>query len=160
MAGRPPAGRSVHRIKLIPGSAPSFVPRYRRAPHLEEESERQADELLKRGKVQPSPSVFGHNPVLAKKKDGRWRMGIDFKPLNKITAKQKLPMPTVEEILDRLQGSAVYSAVEFVPPIHPEDRHKTAFHTRSRKPEYTCMPFRLVNAPAKLQGPQSPRDGW
>ncbi|CDJ29277.1 uncharacterized protein EMH_0003480 [Eimeria mitis] len=156
MAGRPPAGRSLHRIKL-PGSAPSFVPRDRRAQHLEEESERQADELLKRGKVQPSPSVFGHNPVLAKKKDGRWRMCIDFKPLNKITAKQNFPMPRVEEILDRLQGSAVYSAVEFVVaflqiPIHPEDRHKTAFHTRTRKPEYTCMPFRLVNAPAKLQG--------
>ena len=155
-AGRPPAGRSMHRIELIPGSAPSFVPRYRRPPHLEEEIERQADELLKKGNVQPSTSAFGHNPVLAKKKDGRWRMCVDFKPLNKITVKQKFPMPRVDEILDRLQGSAVYSAFDFAEaflqiPIHPADRHKTAFHTRTRKLEYTCMPFGLVNAPAELQ---------
>ncbi|CDJ28180.1 uncharacterized protein EMH_0099790 [Eimeria mitis] len=101
-AGRPPAGRSMHRIELIRGSAPSFVPRYRRPPHLEEEIER------------------------------------------------------VDEILDRLQGSAVYSAFDFAEAflqihIHPEDRHKTAFHTRTRKVEYTCMPFGLVNAPGELQ---------
>ena len=36
-------------------------------------------------------------------------------------------------------------------PIHPDDRHKTAFHTRTRKLEFTCMPFGLVNAPAELQ---------
>ncbi|CDJ28247.1 OSJNBb0049I21.6 protein, related [Eimeria mitis] len=145
----------MHRIELIPGSAPSFVPRYRRPPQLEEEIERQADELLKKGKVQPSTSAFGHNPVLAKKTDGRWRMCVDFKPINKITEKQKFPMPRVDEILDRLQGSAVYSAFDFAEaflqiPIHPKDRHKTAFHTRTRKLDYTCMPFGVVNAPAKL----------
>ncbi|CDJ35727.1 OSJNBa0079C19.6 protein, related [Eimeria mitis] len=83
-------------------------------------------------------------------------MCADFKPLNKITVKKKFPMPRVDEILDRVQGPAVYSAFNFAEaflhiPIHPEDRHKTAFHTRTRKLEYTFMPFRLVNAPAELQ---------
>ena len=155
-AGRPPAGRTAHRIDLIPGAAPSYVPRYRKPPQQEEEIERQVDELLKKGKLQESTSAFGHNPVLVPKKDGRWRLCVNFKPLNKITVKQKFPMPRVDELLDRLQGSAVYSSIDFTDaflqiPIHPADRHKTAFHTRTRKLEYTCMPFGLVNAPAELQ---------
>ncbi|CDJ35655.1 uncharacterized protein EMH_0028280 [Eimeria mitis] len=146
----------MHSIELIPGSARSFVPRYRRPPHLVEAIERQAEELLKKGKVQPSTSASGHNPLLAKKNDGSWRMCVDFKPPNKITVKQKFPMHRVEEILDRLQDSAVYSAFEFAEaflqiPIHPEGRHKTAFYTRPRKLEYTCMPFGLVNPPTELQ---------
>ncbi|CDJ36322.1 uncharacterized protein EMH_0078200 [Eimeria mitis] len=128
----------MHRIELIPSSAPSFFSRYRQPAHLEEEIERQADELLKKGKVQPSSSALGHNPMLAKKKDGRWRMYVDFQPLKKITVKQKFPMPRLDEILDRLQGSWVYSAFDFADsflqiPIHPENRHKTAFHTRTRE---------------------------
>ena len=155
-AGNPPASRTAHRIELVPGSAPSFAPRYRRPPQHEEEIERQVDILLKKGKVQESSSAFGHNPVLVKKKDGRWRMCVNFKPLNAITIKQKFPMPRVDELLDRLHGSAVYSTFDFTDaflqiPIHPDDRHKTAFHTRARKLEYTCMPFGLVNAPAELQ---------
>ena len=65
-------------------------------------------------------------------------------------------MPRIDELLDRLLGSAVYSSLDFAEaflhiPIHPDDRRKTAFHTRTRKLEYTCMPFGLVNAPAELQ---------
>ena len=83
-------------------------------------------------------------------------MCINFKPLNKITVKQQVPMPRIDELLDRLHGSAVYSTFDFTDaslqiPIHPDDRHKTAFHTRTRKLEFTCMPFGLGNAPAELQ---------
>ena len=106
-----------------------------------EEIERQVEELLKKGKVQESTSAFGHKPVLARKKYGRWRMCINFKPLNKITVKQQFRMPRIDEILDRLHGSAVYSTFDFTDaflqiPIHPDDRHKTAFHTRTRKFEF------------------------
>ena len=84
-------------------------------------------ELLKKVKVQESTSAFGHNPVLARKKDGRWRMYINFKPLNKILVKQQFPMPRIDELLDRLQGSAVYSTFDFTDaffqiPTHPDDR--------------------------------------
>ena len=155
-AGRPPASRAQHRIELVPGSAPSFAPRYRRPPEQEEEIERQVNKLLEKGIVQESTSAFGHNPVLVQKKDATWRMCIDFKPLNAITVKQQFPMPRIDELLDGLQGSAVYSTLDFAEaflqiPIHPDDCHKTAFHTRTRKLEFTRMPFGLVNAPAELQ---------
>ena len=70
--------------------------------------------------------------------------------------KQQFPMPRIDELLDRLQGSAVYSTFDFTDaflqiPVHPDDRHKTTFHTRTRKLEFTWMPFGLANAPAELQ---------
>ena len=155
----------MHRIELLEGAAPSFVPRYRRPPQHEEEIERQVDELLKKGKIQESTGAFGHNPVLARKKDRRWRMCINFKPLNKIAVKQQFPMPMIHELLDRLQGSAVYSTFDFADafsqiPIHPDDRHKTAFHIRTRKLEFTCMPFGLVNAPAVVGSGGNAAEGF
>ena len=82
-------------------------------------------------------------------------MCINFKPLNKITVKQQCPMPRIDELLDRLQGSAAYSTFDLTDaflqiPIHPDDRHKKAFQTRMHKLEFTCMPFGLVNALAEL----------
>ncbi|CDJ36427.1 uncharacterized protein EMH_0085060 [Eimeria mitis] len=161
----------MHRMELIRGSAPSFIPRYRRPSDLEEGIERKADDLLKTGKVQPSTSAFGHDPVLPKKKEGRWRICIDFKPLDKITVKQKFPIPRVDDILDRLRGSTVYSDFDFAEAflqisIHPVDRHKAAHHTRTDELEYSCMPFSLVNVPAQRQrqvnhdflGPMN--EGW
>lgn len=155
-AGRPPASRPKHHIQLIPGSAPSYAPRYRRPPCQEQVIEEQADELLAKGKIRESKSAFSHNPVLVKRKDGRWRMCINYKPLNAITVKQRFPMPRVDELLDRLQGACVFSSLDFTDAflqieIAEKDKHKTAFHTATRKFEYICMPFGLVNAPAELQ---------
>lgn len=155
-AGQPLAERPAHRIELFPGAASSYVPRYRKLNQHEGEVERQANELLKKGKLQEPTSAFGHNPVWVRKKDGRWRVCVSFKPSNKITVKRKSPMPRMDELPDRLQGSAVYSAFGFTGAflqiaIHPDDRHKTAFRTHARKLKYTCMPFKLINAPAELQ---------
>ena len=135
----------MHPIELVEGAAPSFVPRYRRPPQHEEEIERQVDELLKKGKVQESTRAFGHNPELTRNKEGSWRMYINFKPLNTITVKEQVLMPRIDELLDRLQGSAVYSTLGFMDaflqiPIHRDDRHKMAFHTRTRNLEFTCTP--------------------
>jgi len=170
-AGRPPAARSSHRIELKPGAEPTYAPRYRRPPIMEAEIERQVQLLMDKGKLQESTSSFAANPVLVKRKDGRWRMCINYKPLNDITIKQKFPMPRVDELLDRLQGAAVFSSLDFTDAflqieLAPEDRHKTAFHTHTRKVEFVCMPFGLTNAPAELQrqvnrdfaGPIS--EGW
>ena len=94
-AGRPPVQRPKRRMELVEGAAPNFVRSYRGPAQHEEELERQVDDLLKKGKVQESTSAFGHNSVLARKKDGSWRMCINFKPLNKIIVKQQLPMPRI-----------------------------------------------------------------
>ena len=119
------------------------------------------DSLLKKGIIQESTSAFGQNRVLVKKKDADWRMCFNFKLLNAITGKKHFPMPRIDGLLDRLQGSAVYSALDYTEaflqiPIHPDDRNKTPFHTRTRKLEFTCKPFGLVNAPAELQRQVNP----
>ena len=70
---------------------------------------------------------------------------MNFKPLNKITVKHHVLMPRIDEVLDGLQGSAVYSTLGVTDaflqvPIHRDDRHIMAFHTRTRKLEFTCTP--------------------
>ena len=82
-------------------------------------------------------------------------MCVNFKPLNKITVNRKFLMPRIDELLDRLNGSAVYSNFDFADailqiPIHPESKHKAVFHIRTRELNYTCISFGLVNAPAEL----------
>ena len=84
----------------------------------------------------------------------------------------KFPMLRIDELVDRMQGSVIYWTFNFTNafvqiPTNPHDRYKTALHTSTLKPEYTCMPFGLVNAPAELQRQGiiifqriSMRDGW
>ena len=146
----------MSRIELVPGAALSLVPRCRKPLRLEEETEIKVDELVKKGKLQGSTSAFGQNPRLVRKKEGRWSACVNFKPLNKITVKQKLPMPGFEELLDRLQGSTIRKAFVFAyvfvqTPTHSEGGHKTTSRTRICELENTCMPFGLVGAPAELQ---------
>ena len=154
-ASRSPAGHQMDHIELDPGAAPSIAPRYRRFAQLEGEIERQVDELLKKGKIQESASAFRHNRALATEKDRRWGKCVNFKPLNKITVKQKLPMHRVDDLLNPLEASEVFSIVDFADTsfqtlIHPEERHKTAFHTRTLKSEYTCISVRLVSTRAEV----------
>ena len=146
----------MHRIELVEGAVPRFVSRYRRPPQHEEEIKRQVDELLRKGKVRKSPSALGHNPALARKKDRRWRMCTNFNPLNEVTMNQQFPMPRIDELLDRLQATACCLTFDFTDaflqiPIHPDGRHKTAFHTRMRKIKFTFMPSGFVNASTGLQ---------
>ena len=107
--------------------------------------------IVKKYKVQESIGAFDYNVVLAGKSDGRRRMCINSKPLNKITVKQKFPMLRIDDVLDILHGSPVYSTFDFADafsktPTYPDDSHTTAFSTRTRKLSCACMPFRLVNA--------------
>ena len=83
-------------------------------------------------------------------------MCVNFKPLNKITMKQKFPMPRTDELPNRLHGSAVFSTLDFADafleiPLHPDDRHKTAFHTHTRKLQHNPMPCRLLEVRTELQ---------
>ena len=128
-------------MELVDGAAPSFIRSCARAHPHEEKLPRQVNELLKKGKAQESTRAFGRTSVLARKKDGSWRMCINFKLLNNVAVKQQFPRPRIEELLERLQGSAVCSTFEFTDaslaiPIPPDDRHITAFHTRSLKLDF------------------------
>jgi RNase H-like domain found in reverse transcriptase/Reverse transcriptase (RNA-dependent DNA polymerase)/Integrase zinc binding domain/Retroviral aspartyl protease/Chromo (CHRromatin Organisation MOdifier) domain/DNA N-6-adenine-methyltransferase (Dam) len=146
-----------HTIELVPGAKPPQQRTARMSPLELEEVQRQLGDYLAKGWIQPSSSPFGAPILFARKKDGTLRMCIDYRALNLISVKNRYPLPRVDELLDQLQGSAVFSALDLWSGyhqvrIHPDDIHKTAFRTRHGHFEFTVLPFGLTNAPATFMG--------
>ncbi|GJW69770.1 putative reverse transcriptase domain-containing protein, partial [Tanacetum coccineum] len=123
------------------------------APSEMEELSTQLQELSDKGFIRPSSSPWGAPVLFVKKKDGSFRMCIDYRELNKLTVKNRYPLPRIDDLFDQLQGSSVYSKIDLRSGYHQlrvrdEDIPKTAFRTRYGHYEFQVMPFGLTNAPA------------
>ncbi|GJZ13506.1 putative reverse transcriptase domain-containing protein [Tanacetum coccineum] len=153
MPGLPPARPVEFQIDLIPGAAPVARAPYRLAPSEMKELSEQLQELSDKGFIRPSSSPWGAPVLFVKKKDGSFRMCIDYRELNKLTVKNRYPLPRIDDLFDQLQGSSIYSKIDLRSGYHQlrvreQDIPKTAFRTRYGHYEFQVMPFGLTNAPA------------
>ncbi|GJZ51099.1 putative reverse transcriptase domain-containing protein [Tanacetum coccineum] len=122
-------------------------------PPVRQELSDQLQELADRGFIRPSTSPWGAPVLFVKKKDGSFRMCIDYRELNKLTIKNRYPLSRIDDLFDQLQGSSVYSKIDLRSGyqqlrVRDEDISKTAFRMRYRNYEFQVMPFGLTNAPA------------
>ncbi|KAK1415010.1 hypothetical protein QVD17_30779 [Tagetes erecta] len=153
LPGLPPHRQVEFQIELVPGAAPIARAPYRLAPAELQELSKQLQELLDKDFIRPSSSPWGAPILFVKKKDGTFRMCIDYRELNKVTVKNRYPLPRIDDLFDQLQGSGVYSKIDLRSGYHQlrvrdEDITKTAFRTRYGHYEFAVMPFGLSNAPA------------
>ena len=153
LPGIPPVRQVEFRIDLIPGAAPVAKSPYRLAPSEMQELSSQLQELLDKGFIRPSFSPWGAPILFVKKKDGSFRMCIDYRELNKLTIKNRYPLPRIDDLFDQLQGSSYYSKIDLRSGYHQlrvqeDDIPKTTFRTRYGHYEFLVMSFGLTNAPA------------
>ena len=155
LPGLPPEREVQFAIDVLPDAAPVSKAPYRMAPVELKELKTQLQELLDKGFIRPSISPWGAPVLFVKKKDGTLRLCIDYRELNKLTIKNKYPLPRIEDLFDQLKGAQHFSKIDlrsgyYQMRVKDADVPKTAFRTRYGHYEFLVMPFGLTNAPASF----------
>ena len=137
-------------------AAPPARKSYRLSQPELEECKQQITALLAKGHIQPSCSPYGSSVLFVKKATGSLRMCIDFRGLNEQTIKNRYPLPRIDELFDKLQGTTVFSSTDLKCAynqvrLKPEDVPKTAFTTPFGLFEFKVLCFGLTNAPGTFQ---------
>ncbi|GJY93010.1 putative reverse transcriptase domain-containing protein, partial [Tanacetum coccineum] len=134
LSGLPLVREIEFRIELIPEAVVVAKSPYRLAPSELEKLSGQLKELQDKGFIRPSSSPWGAPVLFVKKKDGSFRMCIDYRELNKLTIKNRYPLPRIDDLFDQLQGSQYFSKLDLRSEyhqlrVHEDDISKTAFRT-------------------------------
>ena len=136
-------------------SQPIRLPPRRTPPHQREIIDRQLDDLLKHGRIEPSQSPWSSPVVLARKHDGTFRMCVDYRKLNQCTVKDAQPLSRSDDVLETVGGAPWFSCLDLASgywqmQVADKDRPKTAFSTHRGQFQRKVMPFGLTNGPASF----------
>ena len=142
-----------HTIELKPNSHPPRLPPYRMTPLLEKECKKIIQELLDKGFIVESKSPVSSPVLLVKKKDGSYRLVVDFRQLNDLTIKDPYPLPRIDDLMAKIGDCSIFSTLDLHSgyhqiPLAADSEELTGFTTPFGHYHYKVMPFGLCNAPA------------
>uniref|UniRef100_A0A8H7KFJ6 RNA-directed DNA polymerase n=1 Tax=Bionectria ochroleuca TaxID=29856 RepID=A0A8H7KFJ6_BIOOC len=145
-----------HEISIIEEGEPAFHKLYNLTEPQLQTLREYIDDILAKGYIRLSTSSAGYPVMFVPKKNGKLRLVVDYRQLNKITRKDRTPLPLITELRDRLWGKQWFTALDLkgaynLIRIKEGDEWKTAFRTKFGLYEYLVMPFGLTNAPATFQ---------
>ena len=145
-----------HSIPTLPDTQPIRQPPRRLGFEKDQEVEKQVHDLVEKGMVTATDSAWSSPVVLVKKKDGSWRLCIDYRSLNAVTRRDAYPLPRIDDSLDALSGSTFFSTLDLLSgywqvPLDKEAQEKSAFVTRGGLWKWRVLPFGLTSAPATFE---------
>lgn len=155
LAGLPPERGVGHTVNLEADARPPFHVLYWMSPAEQNDVESCVKDLLQKGLIEPSTSPYGAPIFFVTKKDGSLRMCVEYRTLNKLTAKKRYPLPRIDDLFDKLKGAQVFSTLDLTSGYQirstPEDVPKTALRTPQGHVQFKVLCFGLTNASSTFQ---------